>query len=71
MCLVSFVKQHSIPGFQPYDYAESNPLVDVKRFESVQTSNSVALTSFAGRIWQVLVVFKASNRGKTHEVMIC
>ena len=55
----------------PYDQIESVTLVDAKWTQSVQTPNPVALTEFPGRIWPLLVVFKAADRGMTQEVMIC
>ena len=65
------LQQHSTPGVLPYDQVESVTLVDAKWTQSVQTPNPVALTEFPGRIWPLLVVFKATDRGMTQEVMIC
>ena len=64
-------QQHSLPGVLPYDQVESVTLVDAKWTQSVQTPNPVALTEFPGKIWPLLVVFKAADRGMTQEVMIC
>ena len=64
-------QQHSLPGVLPYDQIESVTLVDAKWTQSVQTPNPVAPMEFPGRILQLLVVFKAADRGMTHEVMIC
>ena len=64
-------QQHSLPGVLLYDQIESVTLVDAKWTQSVQTPNPVALTEFPGRIWPLLVVFKAADRGMTQEVMIC
>ena len=64
-------QQHSLPGVLPHDQIESVTLVDAKWTQSVQTLNPVALTEFPGRIWPLLVVFKAADRGMTQEVMIC
>ena len=63
-------QQHSTPGVLPYDQIESVTLVDANLAMSVQTPNPVALTEFPGRIWPLLVVFKAADRGMTQEVMI-
>ena len=64
-------QQHSLPGVLPYDQIESVTLVDAKWTQSVQTRNPVAHTEFPGRIWPLLVVFKAADRGMNQEVMIC
>ena len=64
-------QQHSLPGVLPYDQIESVTLVDAKWTQSVQTPNPIALTEFSGRNWPLLVVFKATDRGMTQEVMIC
>ena len=58
-------QQHSLPGVLPYDQIESVTLVDAKWTQSVQTPNPVALTVFPSRIWPLLVVFKAADRGMT------
>ena len=65
------LQQHSTPGVLPYDQIESVTLVDAKWTQSIQTPNPVALTEFPGRIWPLLVVFKAADRGMAQEVMIC
>ena len=69
--LKNCLQQHSTPGVLPYEQIESVTLVDAKWTRSVQTLNPVALTEFPGRIWLLLVVFKAADRGMTQEVMIC
>ena len=65
------LQQHSTPSVLLYDQIESVTLVDAKWTQGVQTPNPVALTEFPGRIWPLLVVFKAADRGITQEVMIC
>ena len=65
------LQQHSTPGVVPYDQIESVTLVDAKWTQSVQTPNPVALMEFPGRIWPLLAVFKAADRGMTQEVVIC
>ena len=65
------LQHYSIPGVLPYDQIESVTLVDAKWTQSVQTPNPEALAEFPGRIWPLLVVFKAANRHMTQEVMIC
>ena len=69
--LKDFLQQHSTSGVLSYDQIESITLVDAKWTQSVQTPNPVALTEFPGRIWPLLVVFKAADRGMTQDVMIC
>ena len=68
--LEDHLQQHSTPGVLPYDKIESVTLVDAKWTQSVQTPNPVALTEFPGRIWPLLVVLKAADRGMTQEVML-